>query len=287
MVTNPGTVRISTYASSGSGGFGSRNTGKARPRISSASTVAVNIRDAVRVMPAVTRFINSAGVSTRGDSSPPRLRLRSRLASQVSEGFRFLWGQPFLRTCALLFALANFLGPGLLFALVVIGTGQGLSGGEIGALVAAFGACLLLGSVASPLVRRIMPVRAVLLLELWTWPACVIFLAWPSVYVLTGAVLLTALAIPSTDSVVHGYRIAMTPDRLLGRADSVRSTISLLIAPLGPLAAGILLANVSPRATIAVFAAAGLVLAIWGTLSPSIRAAPSLDRLGGAAHERA
>jgi hypothetical protein len=28
-----------------------------------------------------------------------------------------------------------------------------------------------------------------------------------------------------------------------------------------------------------VFAAAGLVLAVWGTLSPSIRKAPSLDEL--------
>ena len=71
----------------------------------------------------------------------------------------------------------------------------------------------------------------------------------------------------------------MTPDRLLGRAESVRSTISLLIAPLGPLAAGVLLETVSARATIALFAVFGLVLAVWGTLSPSIRAAPKLDEL--------
>jgi hypothetical protein len=201
--------------------------------------------------------------------------LRSRLA----EGFRFLWSRPFLRTCALLFGLANFLGPGLLLAVVVIGTRQGLSGGEVGVLVAVFGAFLLLGSVVSPLVRRALPVRAVLLLELWTWLGCAAFLVWPDVFVLTAGLLPTALAIPSTDSVVHGYRIAMTPDRLLGRAESVRSTISLLIAPLGPLAAGSLLGAVSARATIAVFAAFGLVLAVWGTLSPSIRAAPSLDEL--------
>jgi hypothetical protein len=203
----------------------------------------------------------------------------SALRSRLAEGFRFLWSHPFLRTCALLFGLANFLGPGLLLAVVVIGTRQGLSGGEVGALVAAFGACLLLGSFASPLVRRVLPVRAVLLLELWTWLGCAAFLVRPDVYVLTAGILPTALAIPSTDSVVHGYRIAMTPDRLLGRAESVRSTISLLIAPLGPLAAGALLGAVSARATIAVFAAFGLVLAVWGTLSPSIRAAPSLDEL--------
>jgi hypothetical protein len=70
-----------------------------------------------------------------------------------------------------------------------------------------------------------------------------------------------------------------TPDRLLGRAESVRSTISFVIAPLGPLAAGVLLGVASARATIAVFAACGLALAVWGTLSPSIRAAPSLDEL--------
>ena len=48
------------------------------------------------------------------------------------------------------------MGPGLLFAVVVVGRQQGLSAGEIGALVAAFGACLLLGSFVSPLVRRLL-----------------------------------------------------------------------------------------------------------------------------------
>jgi hypothetical protein len=165
--------------------------------------------------------------------------------------------------------------------------GKGLTGGEIGALVAAFGGCLLLGSFLSPLVRRLLPVRAVLLLELWTWLGCAVFLIWPNVYVLTASILPTAIAIPSTDSVVNGYRIAMTPDRLLGRVESVRSTIALLIAPLGPLAAGFLLGAVSARATIGVFAAFGLVLALWGTLSPSIRTAPSLDALAEVSEPRA
>jgi Transmembrane secretion effector len=206
---------------------------------------------------------------------PDRSSLRSRLA----EGVGFLWSHRFLRTCALLFGLANFVGPGLLLAIVVIGRRQGLSGGEVGLLFAAFGACLLVGSFLSPLVRRRLPVRAVLLLELWTWPGCALFLVWPNVYVLAASILPTALAIPSTDSVVHGYRIAMTPDRLLGRAESVRTTISLVIAPLGALVAGALLDATSARATIAVFAGFGLVLAVWGTLSPWIRSAPSIDEL--------
>jgi len=205
--------------------------------------------------------------------------LRARLA----DGMGFLWSNPFLRTCALLFGVANFVGPGLLFALVVIGTRQGLSSGGVGVLVAMFGACVLLGSFLSPLVRRVLPVRAILVLELWTWLGCAAFLLRPDAYVLAVSLLPTALAIPSTDSVVHGYRIAITPDRLLGRAESARRTISLLIAPLGPLAAGVLLGAVSSRATVAVFAAFALALALWGTLSPSLRHVPALDDVATAA----
>jgi MFS family permease len=209
------------------------------------------------------------------ERAPDRSPLRSRLA----EAFRFLWGHRFLRTCAFLFGLANFIGPGVLLAVVVLGQRQGLSGGRVGALVAAFGGCLLLGSFTAPLVRRLLPVRGVLLLELWTWVGCALFVVWPNVYVLTASILPTAVAIPSTDSVVHGYRLAMTPDRLVGRVESFWSTISLLIAPLGPLVAGVLLDNATPRTTIALFAAFGLTLAVWGSLSPSIRTAPSLEEL--------
>lgn len=206
---------------------------------------------------------------------------RSPLRARLAEGFRFLWDHPFLRTCALLFGLANFIGPGVMLAIVVIGQEQGLTSGEVGLLLSAFGACVLVGAFLSPLVRRRLPVRGVLLLELWTWVGCSAFLVWPSVYVLTVSILPTALAIPSTDSVVHSYQLAMTPDRLLGRVGSVWTTIALLIAPLGPLVAGLLLGAISARATIAVFAAFGLALALWGTLSPAIRAAPSLDDLVG------
>ena len=201
--------------------------------------------------------------------------LRTRLA----EGFRFLWAHPFLRTCAFLFGLANFIGPGVLLAIVVIAEDQGLTGGQVGLLVSVFGGAILLGSVLSPYVRRRLPVRGVLLLELWTWVGCGLFLIWPNVYVLTASIVPTGLAIPSTDSVVHSYQLAMTPDRLIGRVNSVQRTIGLLIAPLGPLVAGLLLGATSERATIAVFAAFGLVLALWGTLSPSLRRAPSLEEI--------
>ena len=204
------------------------------------------------------------------------------LRTQIAEGFHYLWDHAFLRTCALLFGIGNFVFPGIYIVLVVVGRRDGLSSGEIGGLTAAFGAALLVGSLLSGYSRRLFSVRTILLLELWTWTGTGLFLIWPNVYVLTVSILPTLLTIPSTDSVVHGFRIAMTPDRLVGRVDSAARNISLLAAPIGPLLAGFLLDAVSARETVAVFAACGLALALWGTLSPSIKQAPSLSDLENA-----
>jgi MFS family permease len=201
------------------------------------------------------------------------------MLESLLEGMRFLWSSAFLRTIVLIFSLAQFILPGVTLALVVIGKRQGLSSGEIGGLVAAFGVFLLLGSFAAPFTRRLLPTRVLIVLEFWTWAGCALFLVWPSVYVLTASILPTAFAIPTTDSVVWPYQLSLTPDRLIGRTQAAISTITTGMGTIGPLAAGFLLATVSERATIAVFAAFGLTLAVWGTLSPAIRAAPSLEEI--------
>lgn len=173
----------------------------------------------------------------------------------------------------------NLLTTALFLLIVLIGEREGLTPGEIGLLSAAVGVGTLLGSLASPLFRKLFSVRTILLLELWTWLAVWAFVIWPHAYMLAGWALLFGIAAPVTDSVVVGYRLAMTPHRLVGRVESVRTTISLVASPLGPLVAGWLLQATSPRPTVAVFAVGGFALAIWGTLSPAIRNAPSLGDL--------
>ncbi|HEY9391960.1 MAG TPA: MFS transporter [Mycobacteriales bacterium] len=205
---------------------------------------------------------------------------RRRVRADLAEGWRFLWGNPFLRTTTFLFGLTNVLGPGVFLAVVVLGDRQGLSSGTIGALLAMFSASALVGSFASGLARRALSVRTVLLLELWAWPALSAFLVWPDVYVLVASMLCVTLAVPITNSVVHGYRLAITPDRLVGRVDSVRTAVSLALAPFGSLAAGLLLSAVSARVTMLSFVAVALLLAGWGTLSPALRNAPNLSEIG-------
>ena len=199
-----------------------------------------------------------------------------RLRAEVAEGFRFLWREPFIRATTFLYALGNVTIPALVLLVVVVGRREGLSSGEIGGLVAALGAALLAGALLSPLVRRRFSVRAIILLELSMALGSGLFLVWPSVWVLVAGMLPQAIVIPATDSVVVGYRVAVTPDRLLGRVESVRSNLARLIDPLGPLAAGLLLSVTSPRATVAVFVAWSAALLAWGATSQAIRAAPRL-----------
>jgi MFS family permease len=201
------------------------------------------------------------------------------LRAQFTEGFSYMWRHAFLRTTAFVYGAGNLLTTALFLLIVLIGEREGLTPGEIGALTAVVGVGTLVGSLASPLFRKLLAVRTILLLELWTWLAVWAFVVWPHAYVLAGWSLLFGIAAPVTDSVVLGYRLAMTPHRLVGRVESVRTTISLVASPLGPLLAGWLLETTSPRPTVAVFAVCGLGLALWGTLSPAIRNAPSLAAL--------
>jgi predicted MFS family arabinose efflux permease len=197
---------------------------------------------------------------------------------RLREGVTFVANVPFLRTTSLIFGLGNFVVPGLLLSLVVISEREGLSAAEIGALVAVFGAAIALGSTISGAVRARLSVRAIIVLEGWLWPMCALFLIWPSAYVLAATLVPVGLVLASTDSVVHGTKFAITPDRLIGRVHAVQSTLSFAIAPLGSLAAGWLL-GISSRAAIATFAAVAVLLAFWSTVSPAVRSARPIGEL--------
>ena len=198
----------------------------------------------------------------------------SSVRHRAVEGLAFTWSQPFLRTTAFLYGLLNFTALGLLFCIVVIGESEGLPGGEIGLLTGLFATSVVVGSFLSRTVRRSLSVHAVLVLEVWAWLGCAVFLIWPRALVLALGLIPVGLAVPSTDSVVNGYRIAVTPDRLLGRAESVRSAIALSAGSLAPLAAGFLLQHSTPRWTVGFFTAWALGLALWATASGPFRAPP-------------
>jgi MFS family permease len=208
-----------------------------------------------------------------------REREQVPLRTQLAEGFRWLWGHPFLRTCAILFTWVNLLFEATFLVLIVVGRRQGLSGAHIGALIAVLGLCSLAGSVASPRLQRRLSMRTIVVGSFWLQLGIAAFVLEPNIYVLLVGAIPAAFLGPSVNATVIGYRVAVVPDRLTGRVNSVARTIALCGAPLGPLAAGLLLGSFSARSTVAIFAGAMVLLSVIGSVSPSIRKAPSLDEL--------
>jgi hypothetical protein len=193
------------------------------------------------------------------------------------EGLAYFWQIPFLRTTGGMIAASNLVASGAPIAVIILAHRHGLSSAAIGGFVALQGVMLLAGATASPVLRRVFPVRAILLSEFWMALIYASFLAYPNVYVLAVAVSLHMFWFPNTDSAMAAYSYTLIPDRLLGRAMAAASTLRAMSAPLGPLVAGLLLSHTSPRLTIVALAVPVLVAAVLGTLSPAIRDLPSLD----------
>ncbi|HZT15677.1 MAG TPA: MFS transporter [Gaiellaceae bacterium] len=194
---------------------------------------------------------------------------------RLREGLAYFGRMPFLRATIGMIAVSNFTFSALQLTVIVLAKRNGLSGTAVGGFVALTGASTLLGSFASPLLRRLLPLRTILLSEFWSALAYGAFLVEPNVYVLAAALAVQAFFFPNSDSALTAYAYVLIPDRLLGRAMAASNTLRAAAAPLGPLAAGLLLTATSARTTVAVAMSATLVTAAVGTASNAIRQAPA------------
>jgi MFS family permease len=199
------------------------------------------------------------------------------------EGLVYFWSIPFLRATTGMIAASNLVAAGGPIAVIILAHRHGLSSAAIGGFVALQGVTLLTGSVLSPLLRRLFPMRAILLSEFWMALIYAGFLVYPNIYVLAAAVSLHAFWFPNTDSAIQAYSYALIPDRLLGRSMAAAGMLRAASAPLGPLLAGLLLSHTSPRLTILALAAPVVVSAVLGTVSAALRDLPSLEASPAAA----
>jgi MFS family permease len=193
------------------------------------------------------------------------------------EGVAYFWSIPFLRTTIGMIAASNLIAVGSPIVVIILAHRHGFSSVAIGSFVALQGSLLLAGSVFSPLLRRVFPMRAILLSEFWMALVYAAFIAYPNVYVLAIVSSLHAFWFPNTDSAIAAYSLTLIPDRLLGRTLAASNTLRAATGPIGPLLAGLLLAHTSPRICILVLATPVVIAAFLGTISPALRDLPSLS----------
>lgn len=206
--------------------------------------------------------------------SPAGRGLRAAFG-EVREGMRWLWGIPFLRAGALLYAVANVSVGALELLGLLIARHHGASSSAIGGAFAVVGVGGLLGAaVAGPLRRRVST-RVGVLAEIWFDALLTpgLFLAHSPIAI---GLLLGLMVVPMTmsTSIVVGARMTLTPDRMRGRVQASSGLLSSSLAWLGPLAVGALFQYAGETVTVAVVSGWALVLAVGATGAPSLRTIP-------------
>jgi predicted MFS family arabinose efflux permease len=190
-----------------------------------------------------TTFIAAAVLVASMRAAPVMQPARSRpLRLDITEGIRFVWANPLIRTLSVSMAVANFaFGAAFSVFVLYVRDRLGLSTAGYGLLLTTFGVGGLAGTAASGWLRRRIGatalLRAGLFLEAVThftlaatrqaWVAAAILVAF-GVHTMVWGVVATTV------------RQHATPNRLLGRVASVDSLLNTAGTAAGTLAGGLL-----------------------------------------------
>ncbi|HEU5349088.1 MAG TPA: MFS transporter [Ktedonobacterales bacterium] len=209
----------------------------------------------------------------QGERTAPR----EPMAREIRVGLAWLWRHPTIRLLAIMSGLINIVVPeASALLIIVLAHQQHAPSSLIGLIFAGIGLGYILGSVLVGIVRKYVPFRVIMPVSCWLYALC-----WGG-YAL-GAGNLVVLAIVSTlfsvadplyDITQFSYRMALIPDELQGRVNSVYRMIARATPPLGLALTGILLQQAGAILTIAVLGVFPLAMAILATTSRAIRAAP-------------
>jgi predicted MFS family arabinose efflux permease len=190
----------------------------------------------------------------------------------LAEGFRFVLGNPFLRTIVLVAAPLNLSLHGVIFTVIVTMQANHAPPAIIGTVETVVGVGGLIGSLIAPALQRrlALPVliRTVCLVAALLMSASA--LVTDSVLAAVPVGLATLFG-PATNAALFGHQAAITPDRLQGRVVSVIIVLATSIAAAAPLVAGVLIAAAGPAGAVLVFAALVAGAAIAATTSRGLR----------------
>lgn len=214
---------------------------------------------------------------------PRPTRSRSTtLRADITEGLRFVFGNPNLRAITLgatTGSLANtaYNAVGMLFLIRTVG----MSPAEVGLTLAAGGTGGVLGALSAGWwTRRIGQARSIWLVPLFTWPALLLVpLAAPGWRAMLVPI---ALAIVGYGIIVFNvaqvsYRQAICPDHLLGRMNATVRFVMWGAMPIGGLLGGLLGEWIGVHATVWVTTLAECAAAVVLACSPLRRVSSTVD----------
>lgn len=210
----------------------------------------------------------------RASFQQERIAIRHKLLPEIQEGLSWLWQQPLIRFMAILTGGLNFVSAGFIPILVVLVKQQHGSSFVYGLILTIGGVGGILGSLlGSPMQKRFrfgQIVISTVWIQALLWP----FYAFAPNLLLVGILLaLTFITGPIYNVVSVSYRLALIPDILQGRVNSVFRLLAFGFQPLGWTLTGVSLQLFGVTATIFAMFGVFLLLAVLTTFNTSIRRA--------------
>jgi MFS family permease len=206
-----------------------------------------------------------------------RTPVRRKLRVEISEGLRWLWHQPLIRYMAFLTGGSNFVSSGLIPILLVLVKQKEGSSFAFGAILTIGGIGGIIGSLLGPTIQKRFRFGQVIVATIWIQA-----LIWPLYAIAPNPIflgLITAVIFttgPIYNVVQFSYRLALIPDELQGRVNSVFRLLAFGLQPLGWALTGVLIQTIQVVPTIIVLFVCLFLLAILTTLNRHVRHAAPL-----------
>jgi MFS family permease len=196
----------------------------------------------------------------------------TRLRDDVLLGVRWLAAHPVLRVVAITAAGLQVAISGVALVVIVAADQQHASPATIGLLFSAVGIGGVIGAALASRIQRRLGFGRALLGVVWFQAGLWVLLAASHEFLLTAIVLvLFAAAMPIFGVASLSYRLAVTPDPLLGRVGTAFGFTIWAAIPLGAGVAGLLLDRFSPATVSLVFATWVAVLGALATATGALR----------------
>jgi MFS family permease len=220
-------------------------------------------------------FLASAlllGGIRKQEEAPARADRRS-LRQELMEGLRYVFGHPYQRTMVAMTALSNFFGQVVFSILLVYAVRElGLSAATIGIVLAVGN----LGTLASALTakrigERLGVGRTILLSSCLFGPGTLLIALAPQDNAIP--FILASMMVIGFGGILYNVTAisliqAITPDRILGRANASRRFVVWGVVPLGGFTGGALASVIGLRETMVVGAFGGLLSIVPILVSP-------------------
>jgi MFS family permease len=209
---------------------------------------------------------------------------RRSLRAELREGLGYVFRHPYQRGIVAAVAISNFFGQ-LVFAILLVFAVR-----ELDLSAAAIGVILSLGSVGALLAAvtarrvgdRLGVGRTILLAAFLFGPGTLLIAVAPVDY--AAVFIVAAIAVVGYGGTLFNVTMisliqAITPDRLLGRANASRRFVVWGVVPIGGFVAGALATAIGLRATMTVGAIGGVLAVVPILLSP-VRSVGRISELG-------